>query len=62
MARQIRIPVLNRRQLEAEFILSNPAAFREPLPPAKPVVQTEVQPRIVPGYGPVDGEGSIGVG
>ena len=63
MARQIRIPVLSRKQLEAEFIISNPNAFRELERDVKPVVQTEVQPRIVPGYGVESGSNSeVGVG
>lgn len=62
MARTIRIPVLTKRQLEAQFVLEHPNAFREPVPASKSVAESEVQPRIVPGYGPADGAASIGVG
>ena len=63
MTRQIRIPVLSRRQMEAEFILEQGReAFRERLPVPESMVKAELQPRPVPGYGPADGAASIGVG
>ena len=64
MTRQIRIPVLSRRQMEAEFILEQGReAFRERPPIPEPIVNPEAESRTVPGYGFETGNNSpIGMG
>lgn len=64
MARQIKIKVLSKKQLEAQFVCEHPDAFREPAARvSEPVIEAPFQPRIVPAFGhEMSSNSSVGVG
>ena len=52
-----------RAQREAEFLLNNPKAFRQPDPVVQPMgTDLPVKPVPAPLWGPADGSGDVGHG